>query len=218
MNDQRIYRTATHWGAYDVLTEAGRVEELRPVDADPDPSLIGRSIAGTLDGQARIATPMVRRGFLEKGAHLGDNARGSEPFVAIDWDEALDLVAAELDRIRKSHGNEAIFGGSYGWASAGRFHHAQSQVHRFLRCIGGYTDSVNSYSMAALEVVLPRVLGESAAQHFATTPTWEELAAHTELLVAFGGLPLRNTQVNPGGVGRHLAAAGQRHAREAGLE
>ena len=63
----------------------------------------------------------------------------------MEWDEALDLVAAELRRVRTEHGNEAIFGGSYGWASAGRFHHAQSQLHRFLNCIGGYTASVNSY-------------------------------------------------------------------------
>jgi hypothetical protein len=29
------------------------------------------------------------------------------------------------------------YGGSYGWASAGRFHHAQSQLHRFLQKFGG---------------------------------------------------------------------------------
>jgi len=34
----------------------------------------------------------------------------------------------------------------YGWASAGRFHHSQSQLHRFLNQLGGYTYSVQSYS------------------------------------------------------------------------
>ena len=42
-----------------------------------------------------------------------------------------------LARSRTSHGPEAVFGGSYGWARAGRFHHAQSQVHRFLNVLGG---------------------------------------------------------------------------------
>ena len=65
--------------------------------------------------------------------------RGGDAFVAISWDEALDMLAAELRRVIDAHGNEAIFGGSYGWASAGRFHHSQSQVHRFLKLLGGYT-------------------------------------------------------------------------------
>ena len=57
-------------------------------------------------------------------------------------------------------GPAAIFGGSYGWASAGRFHHAQSQVHRFLNtALGGYVRSVNSYSAGASAVILPHVLG-----------------------------------------------------------
>jgi len=47
----------------------------------------------------------------------------------VSWDEALDLVAGELGRVKRDFGNQAIFGGSYGWASAGRFHHAQSQSY-----------------------------------------------------------------------------------------
>ena len=42
-----------------------------------------------------------------------------------------------------------IFGGSYGWSSAGRFHHAQSQVHRFLNTIGGYSFFKDTYSSGA---------------------------------------------------------------------
>jgi hypothetical protein len=30
------------------------------------------------------------------------------------WDEALDIAAAEIGRVRNAHSNEAIFGGSYG--------------------------------------------------------------------------------------------------------
>src|SRR6185295_8874599 len=100
--------------------------------------------------------PMVRQGWLEKGPG-SSRGRGREPFVAVSWDRALDLVAAELQRVRSEYGNEAIYGGSYGWASAGRFHHAQSQVHRFLNCIGGFTASVYTYSAGASAVILPRV-------------------------------------------------------------
>ena len=71
---------------------------------------------------------------------------------------ALDLVAKELARIKDRYGNTSIFGGSYGWSSAGRFHHAQSQVHRFLNMIGGYVRSVDTYSLGAGMVILPHVV------------------------------------------------------------
>lgn len=69
------------------------------------------------------------------------------------------LVAAELRRVYDLHGPASIFGGSYGWASAGRFHHAQSQIHRFLNTLGGYVRSVNTYSSGAAMVIIPHVLG-----------------------------------------------------------
>ena len=96
-------------------------------------------------------------------------------------------VAGELARVRDQHGNESIYGGSYGWASAGRFHHAQSQLHRFLNCIGGYTRSVNSYSLGASEVILPHVVG-GAGEVLRRATTWKAILEHTELVVAFGGM------------------------------
>ena len=79
--------------------------------------------------------------------------------MAVSWDELTELLAGELRRVVDTHGNEAIYGGSYGWASAGRFHHAQSQVHRFLKLLGGYTFSRHSYSLGATGVIMPRVVG-----------------------------------------------------------
>ena len=104
----------------------------------------------------RILRPAVRRGWLEGE---GGAARGQDAFVEVGWDEALDLAARELARVKSEHGNDAIYGGSYGWGSAGRFHHPQGLLHRFLNFHGGYTASVNSYSCAAMEVILPHVIG-----------------------------------------------------------
>jgi biotin/methionine sulfoxide reductase len=83
---------------------------------------------------------------------------------------------------------------------------------------GGYTDSVNTYSMAALEVLMPRIVGGGPWSIFNISPTWPEIAEHGELVLAFGGLARKNTQINNGGVGAHTVAAGQRRAREAGVE
>ena len=91
---------------------------------------------------------MVRKSWLESGPGSKNNLRGVDSYIAVSWDEAEKLIADELNRVRNNFGNSSIFGGSYGWASAGRFHHAQSQLHRFLNCIGGYTRSKFTYSIS----------------------------------------------------------------------
>ena len=195
---------ATHWGIYRARLHEGAAVALEPYEKDADPSPIGSMlIAGRL-ASARILRPHVRASFLDHGAAAGGDGRGAEPFVPVDWDVALDLVASELTRVRAAHGNEAIYGGSYGWASAGRFHHAQSQLHRFLNTIGGYVRSVQNYSFAAGDVILPHVIGSTNGLVSGHTP-WSEIAGRAELVVMFGGTPLRNAQVNSGGIGRHVA-------------
>jgi biotin/methionine sulfoxide reductase len=193
--------TTSHWGAYAVrATQDGGIAVV-PHPADPAPSPLLGNVADAAHHRTRIRRPAVRRGWLEGGPGPSDR-RGAEPFVELDWDEALDLLAAELVRVRTEHGNEAVFAGSYGWASAGRFHHAQSQLHRFLNLYGGFTSSRNSYSLGASLVLLPHVVGDADAVLRAGS-TWPTLVENTELIVAFGGIPDKNVLVTPGGVTRH---------------
>lgn len=193
--------TVTHWGTYRVTTDNGVLTAVDPVEWDRNPSRIGFSLPGAVQGDSRVRRPAVRLGYLQ-GRPDHRRERGKEPFVEVSWEQALTLVADELKRVKQTHGNQAIYGGSYGWSSAGRFHHAQSQLHRFLNQFGGYTASTNTYSIAAGERVLPHILGdldELQRQH----THWASLAEHCELFVAIGGLPLRNAQVNGGGANDH---------------
>src|SRR5215472_232884 len=112
-----------------------------------------------------------------------------------------------LERGKERHGNTAIFGGSYGWSSAGRFHHAQSQVHRFLNAIGGYVRHVDSYSLGAARVVMPHIVAPMEDLMAIHTP-WEVLAEHCKLFVTFGGAPHKNAQINAGGAMVHNLKAG----------
>jgi biotin/methionine sulfoxide reductase len=194
--------TSTHWGVYDVRVEGGHITQIAPFDRDPDPSPIGQSLAAAVTGPTRVRRPAVRTSYLEHGPGAATEKRGAEPFVNVSWDEALTLVAAELKRVRTQFGNAAIFAGSYGWSSAGRFHHAQSQVHRFMNSIGGYTGHVGTYSLGAARTLLPHIVMDMDALRAQQT-AWVQLERHCELVVAFGGIPGKNTQVNSGGTSEH---------------
>ena len=189
-----------HWGAFEALVENGRLIEARPFgDAGADPQMIG-AWPELVYSDRRIDRPYVRAGFL-KGSRDGSK-RGEEEMVPVSWDEALDLVAGELTRVYADHGAASIFGGSYGWSSAGRLHHARTQVRRFLSAAGGFTDQVGNYSWGAANVILPHVLGDASAVSHAAT-SWASIADHTDVVVAFGGLNPKNWRVTSGGAGRH---------------
>jgi biotin/methionine sulfoxide reductase len=206
-----------HWGTYRVHDPDGKQIELRGYEGDPDPSPIAGAMVGALSHPARITAPMVRKSFYEHGKAATGAGRGSEPFVQVGWDEALDLAAREIDRVRKTFGNGAIYGGSYGWASAGRFHHAQSQIHRFLNCAGGYTRCFSNYSHAAADVIVPHVIGDRRGLHTDHTP-WSIIIEHTKLVVMFGGTSHKNAQVSSGGISAHLLRQSLGAARIAGAQ
>jgi len=208
--------TLTHWGAYRPQLQGGRLVGLLPTEWDAAPSPIGQSMPAAQDAPYRVRRPAVRRSFLNPATrHCSGHLRGQEPFVELPWDEALDLVAHELHRVREQHGQEAIFGGSYGWSSAGRFHHAQSQLHRFLNGFGGYVASQDSYSLGAGRVLMPHIVSPMDALLQSHT-AWEVLEQHCELFVAFGGVPVRSTQVSPGGASDHRVGPALQRMAEAG--
>jgi biotin/methionine sulfoxide reductase len=204
----------SHWGVFSArLGEAGL--EVRPYAGDPDPNRIIDNFPGALRHQARIAQPAIRRGWLERGPGP-DDRRGRDEFVSVSWKKALDLLGGELMRIRETRGPPAVFGGSYGWSSAGRFHHAQSQVHRFLNiAMGGYVRSVNTYSSGASSVLLPQILCDYE-DITKRNVTWEQIAAETEIVLAFGGMALKNSMVAGGSISRHVERGAMAAAHKRG--
>ena len=210
--------TSSHWGVYEFVVKNGRLTALNPFSHDRDPSPIGPSIIDLLEDPTRITKPAVRESWLRGGPGTATHKRGSERFITLSWDEAEKLVADELKRVIKTKGNQAIYAGSYGWASAGRFHHAQSQVHRFLNSIGGYTSSKNTYSYAAAEVIIPHVLGGNLMELLTLQTSWKSVCENTQLMVAFGGLPAFNSQISNGGTGAHIQRLGVIEAAAAGTK
>ncbi|WP_407148323.1 molybdopterin guanine dinucleotide-containing S/N-oxide reductase [Bradyrhizobium sp. ORS 86] len=207
----------SHWGVFSARLRENNLLEVRPYGGDPDPNGIIDNFPAALRHGARIAQPAIRRGWLERGPGP-DDRRGRDEFVSVSWEKALDLLGGELKRIRDTRGPGAVFGGSYGWSSAGRFHHAQSQVHRFLNiAMGGYVRSVNTYSSGASSVLLPQILSgyEDVTKR---NVTWEQIAAESEIVLAFGGMALKNSMVAGGSISKHVERGAIEAARRRGCE
>lgn len=199
--------TSTHWGVRVAVHNSDGTIGLAPLKDDPDPNIIGLDQLDDSMQSLRVRRPAIRKSWLDDGPGAHPERRGREPFVEVSWDTALDLAATEIDRVRSDYGNSAIFGGSYGWSSAGRFHHAQSQVHRFLNSVGGYVSHADSYSLGAARVVMPHVIAPMPTL-MANHTSWDVMRDHTRLLVCFGGIPLKNSQISAGGITRHRTKTG----------
>jgi len=198
--------TASHWGAGKATIIDGKLVAIDPHPDDPAPSPINENIVSSLNGTARVRRPAIRKGWLqawhEEAGQVRYGERGQDEFVEVSWDEVLDIVACEHQRIVATYGNEAIFAGSYGWASAGRFHHAQSQLKRFLNQFGGFVRSEGSYSINAAQFLLPHIVCDYR-RHVAQATRWNVIAENSDLVVLFGGMAMRNMQIAAGGVARH---------------
>jgi anaerobic dimethyl sulfoxide reductase subunit A len=94
----------------------------------------------------RLTTPLKRVG-----------PRGEGSFTPIGWDEALDTVAAEMQRVKAKYGNSALFvpygTGSYNQLNGS--HVARRLMNLFGGCLGIY----NSYSWGAINIATPTVYG-----------------------------------------------------------
>ena len=116
--------TSFHWGSYYAEIENEKIVGMRPYESDKDPSKIANGIINSIDDELRIRVPHIRKGYLReirkelansKMSLTGKRSRekrGSDNFVPVSWEEAIDIVAFELNRVKKKYKNKAFFAGS----------------------------------------------------------------------------------------------------------
>ena len=114
--------SVSHWGAFHAEVVGGRFVRAIPFQDDAQPSPIIQGLPDLVYSPSRIRYPMVRKGFYQDREKSDTSKRGAEPFVRVSWDEALDMVAEQMQRVKSQYGNTAFYGGSYGWNSKGNFH------------------------------------------------------------------------------------------------
>ncbi|NDJ61434.1 MAG: molybdopterin-dependent oxidoreductase [Chloroflexi bacterium] len=122
----------------------------REYDEIDDPRLLacarGKSYRRRLYHPDRLRYPMRRVG-----------ERGEGNFERISWDEALDLAAENITRIRDQYGNGALYV-PYGTGSYQEMNGSFLGA-RLFNMIGGSLSYYNNYSWAAIERVTPTVYG-----------------------------------------------------------
>ncbi len=210
-------QTASHWGVFNVeVASDGRIVAVEPHASDPDPSPLIRALPEIVRSPLRIDQPYASVDYLRHGPEGRREPRGAARYRPVSWDTALELIAGELRRVKETFGNEAIYGGSYGWASAGRLHHSPSLLKRFLGLQGGFVDKLGNHSFGAALVVMPYVLGRADITNLVTP--WPTLLDEGRLVVMFGGAHIKNAQIDSGGAVMHQSSGWLRKAREAGLQ
>ncbi|WP_320533715.1 molybdopterin-dependent oxidoreductase [Robbsia andropogonis] len=214
---EKRFPSLSHWGAFEAIVREGRLIRCDPFKKDPAPSRLLKAMVEQVYSPLRVKRPAVRRGWLAARERSDRSARGVEGYVEVSWDVALDLVAGELQRVRAQHGAQGLFGGSYGWSSAGRLHHARTLTHRFLYSGGGCIDQQGNYSWGAAQFLLPHVIGTYAPVSGRVTD-WNSIIANTGLIIAFGGLALKNGDITSGGAGEHVMGQWLNEAYCAGIQ
>ncbi len=90
----------------------------------------------------RVLYPLKRVGFATGGKSSTEN-RGKGEFVRISWNEALDILVAELKRIKATYGNSSIFTIASGHGNMGQLN-SHGLMRRVLNLWGGNTPMIRN--------------------------------------------------------------------------
>jgi anaerobic dimethyl sulfoxide reductase subunit A len=131
--------------------------------------LKGRSLRSQLYHPDRLKYPMKRVG-----------PRGEGRFQRISWDEALDAIAAALQRVLRRHGPDAVYI-QYGTGDCGVIRGRES-AQRLMNLLGGYLGYYHEYSSACVDGAAPFLTGYRDCSSYQTL-------LHSRLIILNGFNP-----------------------------
>ena len=144
--------------------------------------LRGRSMRKWLNHPDRLLYPMKRVG-----------KRGEGKFERISWDEAIQIIHDNLERIYDEYGPNSVFvnyaTGMY--SSLGR-----NPSRRLLSLLGGFVNQGADYSTHMLQMIMPYMYGFDKDKGNVFSPydnvnasSFSEAQANSDLIVMFGNSP-----------------------------
>ncbi|ELA6608079.1 trimethylamine-N-oxide reductase TorA [Vibrio alginolyticus] len=184
--------TGSHWGAFRAHIYASKVQEIKPLELDKNPTEMLNGIKGIIYSPSRVRYPMVRLDWLKKHKYSADT-RGNNRFIRVTWDEALDLFYRELERIQKDYGPWALHAGQTGWNQTGSFNNCTAHMQRAVGMHGNFITKVGDYSTGAGQTIMPYVLGSTEV--YAQGTSWSEILENSDNIVLWANDPVKNLQV-----------------------
>ncbi|MGA3128434.1 MAG: molybdopterin-dependent oxidoreductase [Candidatus Korobacteraceae bacterium] len=163
--------------------------------------------------QDRILSPMKRVDFDPKGERNPQN-RGVSGYEKISWDEALDIVAGEILRVKQQYGPGAIMNGSGSHHTWGNLGYWLSARHRFFNLIGTTFVEHNPDSWEGWFWGAVHHWGHSMRKGGAETyGTVEDCLKHAEMIVFWGADP----EATSGVYGAHEGTTRRQWLKDLGI-
>ena len=206
----RRFTTNTNGGPVFVYVRDGRILRITPIEFDEDDAepwtieargrrftpprkttinshtLAWKSLIYSPD---RLLHPMKRVDFDPDGERNPQN-RGTSGYERISWDEALDLVAAEIKRVKRDHGPGAIMNGSGSHHTWGVLGYWLSARIRFFNMVGWSPVMHNPDSWEGWYWGASHHWGQTARNGGGETyGTVEDLLKHAEMVVFWSSDP-----------------------------
>ncbi len=185
--------SGSHWGAFRARVVGDRVTEVIPFEFDKFPSDLIYNIPGIIYNPSRVRYPMVRLDWFRNGHYSDRRQRGDNRFVRVSWDQALDLMYNEMERIQQNYGPSGLLRGHVGWRSVGQVHSCGNHMHRGIKMHGNSVGTMQDYSTGAGQTIMPYVMGTTEVYIQGTS--WEYIVDNTELLIMWAMDPIKNLQI-----------------------
>jgi len=166
--EEQVYTTCTMGGPLLVHVKNDKIVRIRPLPLTEDDvksarwkitvgdktfqpptrtttTPYGLGFRGRIYASSRLKYPMKRVGFEPGGKGTIEN-RGKGEFVRIGWNEATDIVAQEITRIKETYGPSAVLGWNSLHHMWGTLHHYATTFRRFLNLLGATRQMDNPVS------------------------------------------------------------------------
>ena len=163
-NGETRYVNNTNGGPVFVYVAAGKIVRITPIDFEdgdaPSWSISARgkkfvpprrttisphalASKSVVYSKDRLLQPLKRVDFDPSGDRNCTN-RGKSGYQPISWDEALDIVAGEIQRVRREHGKGAILSSHSSHHTWGNVGYYLSANFRFMNAIGSFSFETRS--------------------------------------------------------------------------
>lgn len=185
---------ATFWGICKMQAKNGQIIKAEPFGKDSSVNEMTTNMPGYVHSPARVKYPMVRKGFLKDGHKSDTSERGKGEFVRVSWDKAAELVAANIKRIQKEYGKDAIYATPSGWYMLGRVNAAGACLSRLSNLMGGFVRAMGDYSTGASQVIMPHVVG--GMEVYSQQTSWPVIIENSKVVVIWGGNPMNTLRIS----------------------